>query len=95
MIRERPGFEDFLLPLNKRDIQAAAKEGPIVIINVSGYRCDALLAEMHQIRSLALPCLNSKDIKRKAQRGDLASTEILAWLWDVIAQPILNALRFT
>ncbi|KAL9122176.1 MAG: hypothetical protein Q9187_001266 [Circinaria calcarea] len=94
-IRKRPGFKDFLLPPSEKEMQAAARCGPIVVINVSEYRCDALLVEQHQIRSLALPHLNSKDIEKKTQRGRLGSREILEWLWDAIANPILDALGFT
>jgi len=94
-IRKQPGFEDFLLPPSEGEMQATARCGPIVVINVSEYRCDALLVEQHQIRSLALSCLNSKEIKEKAQRGGLGSFKVLAWLWDAVANPILDALGFT
>jgi len=94
-IRKQPGFEDFLLPPTKEEIQAAARSGPIIVINVSEYRCDALLVEQHQIRSLALPNLNSKEIKEKGRREGLKSLKVLAWLWDTVANPILDALEFT
>ena len=65
------------------------------MINVSVYRCDALLIKQDQVRSLALPHLNNKEIKEKAQSGDLGSSRILEWLWDIVANPILDALGFT
>ncbi|PMD60760.1 uncharacterized protein K444DRAFT_652575 [Hyaloscypha bicolor E] len=94
-IRKRPGFEDFLLEPSKEKIRAAAKAGPIVVINVSKYRCDAILVTQYDIQSVALPYLNYKDAKERAQRGHLGDSEILEWLWDVVANPILDALGFT
>ncbi|MCJ1448702.1 MAG: hypothetical protein MMC23_009219 [Stictis urceolatum] len=94
-IRKQSGFEDFLLPPSGEEMQAAARCGPVVVINVSEYRCDALLVEQHQIRSLALPKANSKEIKEKARIRGLGSPRILAWLWDAFASPILDALGYT
>jgi tetratricopeptide (TPR) repeat protein len=93
-IRKQPGFEDFLTAPGGREMQAAARSGPIVVINVGKHRCDAVLVEENQIRVLALPYLNSKEIKKKVQRGSLGSTMVLEWLWDVAANPILDALGF-
>jgi tetratricopeptide (TPR) repeat protein len=94
-IRRRPGFEDFLTSPNEAEMRAAARRGPIVVINTSEYRCDAILVEQHQIRSLALPGLKSKDIENTARNSDLGKTEILEWLWDAVAHPVLDALGFT
>jgi len=44
-IREQPGFERFLLPPSEDEYRAAATYGPIIVINVSEYRCDAILVE--------------------------------------------------
>ena len=52
--RRQPGFEDFLDAPSEGEIRAAAKNGPIVVINISKYRCEAILVEQHQIRSLGL-----------------------------------------
>ena len=94
-IRKQPEFKDFLLAPSEREMRIAARYGPIATINVSGYRCDAILVEQHQIRSLALANLNSKEIKEKAQGKDLGSPNVLEWLWDVVTNPILDALGFT
>ena len=94
-IRRLPGFEDFLRAPSEEEIRNAARCGPIVVINVSTYRCDALLIEQHQIRSLCLPHLLKKDIDEKGYRRNLESPKVLAWLWDVIASPILDALGLT
>ena len=93
-IRKQPGFEDFLIGPGEREMQAAASSGPIVVLNMSRYRCDAVLVEEHQTRVLALPRLNRKDIIKKVQMGGLGSPAVLEWLWDVAANPILDALGF-
>ena len=41
-IRELPGFADFLQAPAFADLRDAAARGPVVIINMSAYRCDAL-----------------------------------------------------
>ncbi|KAF8185227.1 CHAT domain-containing protein [Mycena galopus ATCC 62051] len=42
-IRELPGFERFLLPKPISELSPAAKIGPVAIINISEYGCDALI----------------------------------------------------
>jgi tetratricopeptide (TPR) repeat protein len=95
VIRELPGFENFLLPPGEAEIMDAARCGPIAVINVSQYRCDALLVEPHQIRLLPLPDLSLDEIEDRAWGGDLGDYEVLEWLWDTVSQPVLHALGFT
>jgi tetratricopeptide (TPR) repeat protein len=42
-IRELPGFESFLLPKPISELSAAAQKGPVAILNISEYGCDALV----------------------------------------------------
>ena len=56
-IRAQTSFQNFLLPPTRDELMAAASQGPIVIINVNSYRCDAFLIERHKIKILALPKL--------------------------------------
>jgi hypothetical protein len=42
-IRQRPGFGNFLRPLPFSTLRGAARDGPVVIINISQYRSDALI----------------------------------------------------
>ena len=95
-IRQKPGFERFLdlLAPSVMEMQDAAKLGPIAVINISEHRCDAILVEHDQIRSLPLPNLVSEEVQRKAQCYDLGKPEILEWLWDTVANPILTSLGF-
>jgi CHAT domain-containing protein len=98
-IRALPGFENFLLPPTSDELMEAAAPGPIIVINLSPYRCDAFLIERHQIRALRLPNLDQRDVEGKLQ--DLRSTRtlgastltpLLEWLWHAIAFPCLQAL---
>ncbi|CAE6451246.1 unnamed protein product [Rhizoctonia solani] len=41
--RQLPGFHDFLRPAKASALIGAAQSGPLVIVNVSGSRCDALV----------------------------------------------------
>ncbi|KAJ7245568.1 CHAT domain-containing protein [Mycena rebaudengoi] len=42
-IRQLPGFERFLLPKPTSELSLAAKKGPVAILNISAYGCDALI----------------------------------------------------
>ena len=54
-IREKPGFENFLLEHSKEFLLSAAAEGPIVVVNVAEHRSDAILLSKSQVTSVALP----------------------------------------
>lgn len=43
---------------------AAADPDPMIIINLSPFRCDAFLIERDRIRVLELPALKLKDVQR-------------------------------
>ncbi|PCD30394.1 hypothetical protein AU210_010076 [Fusarium oxysporum f. sp. radicis-cucumerinum] len=90
-IQRQPGFEDFLAAPSEAELKASASCGPIVVINTSEYRCDAILVEQHQIRSVQLP----KDMEKEARNRDPGKIETLEWLWDTVAHQILDALGFT
>ena len=42
-VRELEGFEDFLMPPEVETLLPAADRGPVVIVNVSRWRCDGLI----------------------------------------------------
>ncbi|KAJ7090662.1 CHAT domain-containing protein [Mycena epipterygia] len=42
-IRELPGFQRFLLPKTISELSLAANMGPVAILNISEYECDALV----------------------------------------------------
>ncbi|OAX35455.1 TPR-like protein [Rhizopogon vinicolor AM-OR11-026] len=107
-IRMLPGFSRFLLPPLFSDLQKAAQDGPVIIVNASQYSCDALII------------LNAQDpvhVRLDIARGEVSewSTElqsitkdagfsddrlqqnlivgILRELWQHIVSPIVTALK--
>ncbi|KAL8364557.1 hypothetical protein RB595_003713 [Gaeumannomyces hyphopodioides] len=92
-IRSKPGFKRFLLSASEADILDAARQGPIVILNVSSYRCDALAIEQSGIRLLELPHVSRNAINEHARK--LKTLATLGWLWDAIVCPVLEFLGFT
>ena len=96
-IRKLPGFDRFLLPPSENELKANAAKGPIVVINVSAYRCDALLVDKDEIRTLRLPRLHAGDIRDRVKFVDSGKIDmqLLEWLWETIAKPVLNALGFS
>ncbi|KAL8396668.1 hypothetical protein RB594_003654 [Gaeumannomyces avenae] len=92
-IRSKPGFKRFLLSASEADILDAARQGPIVVLNVSSYRCDALAIEQSGIRSLELPHVSRDAINEHAR--ELKTLATLGWLWDAIVCPVLESLGFT
>jgi len=93
-IQQLPDFDRFLRAPSEDELMTAAECGPIVIINVSNYGCDALIIEKTQIQALRLSDLHVSDIRARSTES-LAEPEILEWLWDTIAQPVLDKLEFT
>jgi tetratricopeptide (TPR) repeat protein len=93
-IRQQSGFETFLLPPSESEIRSAADRGPIIIINTSMLRCDAILVESHQITSVPLANFNRRDMIEYVKTGTFRSDEALQWLWDCVASPVLSALGF-
>ncbi|KAK6523178.1 hypothetical protein TWF694_006073 [Orbilia ellipsospora] len=53
-IRDKPGFDNFLLPPTEAEMKNAARFGPIVVISGSDHRCDAFLVKPDQITLLEL-----------------------------------------
>ncbi|KAH8898073.1 TPR-like protein [Thozetella sp. PMI_491] len=100
-IRACPGFERFLLLSTADEWMAAANQGPIIIVNLSSYRCDAFLIERYQIRVLKLPDLTLEEVQKQTREMRSSepittcySTPMLEWLWDAVCRPVLDTLGF-
>ncbi|KAL3294475.1 TPR domain-containing protein [Colletotrichum asianum] len=89
-IRTKPGFEDFLLPPKAETLLSAASSGPIVVLNATFWRCDAIIINSSGIQLLPLPRFGLLNI----EGGIQFSTYSLESMWDVIARPILDHLGF-
>ncbi|RYP81636.1 hypothetical protein DL770_005844 [Monosporascus sp. CRB-9-2] len=98
-IRAQPGFHNFLLPPAAEKLMAAADPDPIIVVNLSPYRCEAFLIKRDRIKVLELPGLTLQEVQERARNLQLSrltasSSPLLEWLWDVIARPSLDALGF-
>ncbi|KAM0371416.1 hypothetical protein ACHAPY_010136 [Fusarium culmorum] len=93
-IRQQPGFEDFLLPPTEASIKQAAKSGPIIVVNTSMLRCDAIIIETHQIRAVPLLGFSRREMTKHSREGTIRSSLALEWLCNCIAKPVLDALGF-
>ena len=111
--RSRPGLADLLLPPNEITLRRQATEGPIVMVNASRYRGDALLVTVDGVRDVPLPGVDEEtageqstllaDALQRIASGSLgerrdgqrAIAAVFGWLWDRIAEPILDTLGHT
>ncbi|MFD7863610.1 CHAT domain-containing protein [Streptomyces sp. NPDC059783] len=56
-VRARRGFEDFMLPPRPEKLLPLGERGPVVVVNVSRYRCDAIAVTAEGLRVIPLPGL--------------------------------------
>ncbi|WBB78084.1 CHAT domain-containing protein [Micromonospora sp. WMMD882] len=101
-IRELPGFADFLRPPRAFDLLGVGDEGPVVMINVSRHRSDALLITDGVLEVVPLPRATPEAVRAvtadfiaasqrmRADRSELRG--VLTWLWDAISGPVLARL---
>jgi tetratricopeptide (TPR) repeat protein len=62
-IRARPRFNRFLLPVQASELLAAAASGPVVVVNVSDIRSDALLVTSTDVRVVPLPAVTPRAVR--------------------------------
>ena len=67
-IRALTGFERFLLPVPLADLLPAAAEGPVVLINVTGVRSDALVLTPDGVEVLGLPEVDPEGVGEQVNR---------------------------
>ena len=106
-IRSLDGFSRFLLPPQFDDLQRAAEHGPIIIVNASGYSCDALvvLRAGAPIR-VPLGCSLADVVQLCTQLSDLMQDshaygphrelyvkEVLRELWSSVVERIVSVLQ--
>ncbi|BCJ76947.1 hypothetical protein CS0771_64910 [Catellatospora sp. IY07-71] len=66
-VRALEGFEDFLRPPPLKSLLPAADGGPVVILNISRWRCDALIVKTSGVEVVELPDLRQEDVAAQAQ----------------------------
>ncbi|MFT7837906.1 CHAT domain-containing protein [Saccharothrix sp. BKS2] len=107
-IRDRPGGEDFLRRPRLADLVEAVVGGAAVVVNVAGDRGDAVVVRSSgDPLRVGLPGLRAAEVEERATaltevttgtspadrlRRQRVLPEVLAWLWDVVAEPVLAAL---
>jgi len=98
-IRQQPGFENFLRAESEAYLLSAAQEGPIVVLNVTKLRSDAILVTKAELKHIALPLL-SHDLMMKHYNRSIDTNdnevkrELLEWLWKAAVQPVLRKLGY-
>ena len=107
-IRKQQGFDRFLLPPPVEELLGAASQGPIVLLNVSDIRSDALLLTSTGVEVVPLPELTPDSVAvqvekfmtaldlynspRLADHAEQQLLDVLAWLWESLARPVLDRL---
>ncbi|WP_327188534.1 CHAT domain-containing protein [Streptomyces xinghaiensis] len=107
-VRALPGLGSFLTPPAVQDLVAQAGDGPLVMVNVSRYRSDALIVTSDGITAVPLPNIhNELPDQLKRFRSALAARyapmedhlkaegplrDVLHWLWGAVARPVLDSL---
>lgn len=95
-VRQDTDFADFLATGTfEDDLIISAKDGPIVIINVSVVRCDAFIIQSSGITGLELKDIHINNLESRVVQNALGDQNTLQWLWDTITEPILDVLGFT
>jgi tetratricopeptide (TPR) repeat protein len=93
-------------------LTAQVKVGPVVVVNISGYGCHALILTGQDVQAIPLTALTRQDVDNRAEAFRIALevldhagfsaedrwaasrfiSRTLGWLWDVIAEPVLDRL---
>ena len=87
-VRMLDGFEDFLRPPSIEQLLPAAEHGPVVVVNVSRWRCDALVVRTSGVTPVNLPGLTLDDATRRAEEYLSALQSV-----DVAADAYLQSLE--
>ena len=100
-IRQQPGFENFMDAPSYAYLLSAAREGPIVVLNATKYRSDAILITTEaKSKSISLPDLSIDSVEKylgtcACKTGDNdVKRELLGWLWKAAVLPVLLELGF-
>ena len=94
-IRQKPGFESFLLAESEDYFLSAAQDGPTVVLSVTQLRSDAILVTKAGVSSIALPNLSHASMTKYCDTptyGNEVQREYLEWLWKGAVQPVLREL---
>ncbi|KAH0827382.1 hypothetical protein J3R83DRAFT_4035 [Lanmaoa asiatica] len=104
-VRGLPGLSRFLLPSLFCNLQQAAREGPVIIVNASEYGCDALVVLLDQ-NPVHIPLsITKEDVREMSSKLGMLTVRvksmnvtrdlaiILRNIWDQIVSPIVDFLQ--
>ena len=102
-LRADPGLQDLVGPPRLDELLAAGSPGPVVIVNISEYRCDALILSAGQVRAVPLPRLTRQAVAEQVQTlleaADAMKSgevdDVLEWAWDCVVEPVFAELGLT
>ncbi|KAG2029328.1 CHAT domain-containing protein, partial [Suillus americanus] len=108
-IRKLQGFSRFLLPPSYEDLQAAARQGPVIILIASQYSCSAIIiptsGEPHHVPLSSVTLLDLNNLKdrfaRAIRHASIMGQKVprndlivlLRTVWEEIMLPIVNVLE--
>ncbi|KAI0055957.1 hypothetical protein BV25DRAFT_1666502 [Artomyces pyxidatus] len=108
-VRQIAGFEDFLRTMPFSHLRAVAEEGPVIIINISRHRSDAIILFNSTSDPVLVPLSSSIELYDKIAElsSDLSLAReqrdseviartvgvILRTLWDTVVNPITTKLE--
>ncbi|KAG1790427.1 CHAT domain-containing protein [Suillus plorans] len=108
-IRDLPAFTRFLLPPSYEDLQAAARQGPVIILVASQYSCSAIIVptsgDPHHVPLPSIALADLKILKDRFTRAIRDSSRmnpgesrtdlivLLRIIWDQIMLPIVDVLE--
>ncbi|KAG1795598.1 CHAT domain-containing protein [Suillus variegatus] len=108
-IRDVPAFSRFLLPPSYSDLQAAARQGPVIILIASKYSCSAIIVPTsggpHHVPLSSVTLADLTNLKDRFARAIREASQmtpkqsrtdlivLLRILWNEIMLPIVNVLR--
>ncbi|KDR67646.1 hypothetical protein GALMADRAFT_130099 [Galerina marginata CBS 339.88] len=104
-VRQVDGFHDFLQAVPFSTLQTAASAGPVILVNISKYRSDAIILGSENPPVLVtLPDVHPGDLKKLIEQLDFARdfslhsysskefVPILRELWNIIVSPVVSRL---
>ncbi|KAG2122495.1 CHAT domain-containing protein [Suillus clintonianus] len=108
-IRNLQGFSRFLLPPSYKDLQVAARNGPVIILVASKYSCSAIIVptsgEPHHVHLLRITLPHLEKLKddfatairhtarMRPEEPRKKLRVLLRIVWDEIMLPIVNILQ--
>jgi tetratricopeptide (TPR) repeat protein len=106
-VRRHPGLADFLRAPAFDDVASVGDHGPVVIVNCGLNHCDALILSGRRLEVLPLPTADTSTCLEMARtfltavhgeddatESERAITDVLAWLWRAVAEPVLDRVGF-